>query len=442
MYAYEKRVRAPSRPLSTTSSQRDLSRFFSCADFCTGRVASSPRKMQTSTPKLLPTPLPPNPYSPITHPGWHTAFDSCVTLERAASWADLEPSHQLAEASPDVDVVMLQTSPEVAGRTLGYALVHAPNDGVRVGRDCVAREINGCEGDPEILAGLAHVYIFGLIRIFTNPSGPTPIDESPCFAFDAIAQGEDDQTTGLTPKWLTKKLLPRDHHSCALTEKLDIASMERGEIDPYTMQLSRGGGYLRVAHIISQPLSDSTEGICGMTEAARDKLRWASSPVAVLARLAGVDILTVLPNLDAEHPANAFMADHAPHKMFDRLKLWLTPSSDDEGNVLADTYDTHLQNPLLAPLIRLRPQARFRQSTTPDSGVEVPPPSRALLDIHAACAKVAHMSGAAQVLDDFYGEEGASHGQALSRQDMSPSPAGAHELVRALKRAKVGEACI
>ena len=57
---------------------------------------------------------------------------------------------------------MLHTSPQVAGRTLRYALNFAHSD---AGRACVAREVQTCEDDPEILAGLAHLYIYGLIRI-------------------------------------------------------------------------------------------------------------------------------------------------------------------------------------------------------------------------------------------------------------------------------------
>jgi hypothetical protein len=38
---------------------------------------------------------------------------------------------------------------------------------------------------------------------------------------------------------------------------------------------------------------------------------------------------------------------------------------------------------------------------TPDP-VKYPVPSRTYLDIHAACAKVAHLSGAGECIDKFY----------------------------------------
>ena len=121
---------------------------------------------------LVPAPLPPNPYSPLTHPPqWHTAFNACIPLEHASTWADLSLSPHLLEPSTESVHIMLQTSPQVAGRTLGYALLHAPNDAAR---DRVAREIASCEGDAELLAGLAHVCIFGLIRICASTSSLGP----------------------------------------------------------------------------------------------------------------------------------------------------------------------------------------------------------------------------------------------------------------------------
>ena len=107
---------------------------------------------------LGPTPLPNNPYNPLTQPDWHGAFVSCKRLEAASAWATCLPDLEKA----DPEAIMLNTSPVVAGRTLGYALILAPDD---VGRDCVAREIRACNNDLEILAGLAHLYIHSLIRI-------------------------------------------------------------------------------------------------------------------------------------------------------------------------------------------------------------------------------------------------------------------------------------
>ena len=49
----------------------------------------------------------------------------------------------------------------------------------------------------------------------------------------------------------------------------------------------------------------------------------------------------------------------------------------------------------------LRDYPEYVTFTTPDP-VKLPVPSPTYLAIHAACAKVAHMSGAAEYIDKFY----------------------------------------
>jgi hypothetical protein len=72
------------------------------------------------------------------------------------------------------------------------------------GRNALTREILDCKGDLELMAGLAHLYVYGLIRVCAstwsilhsfaasdfplvyNPKGPTPAissEQSPRFSF-------------------------------------------------------------------------------------------------------------------------------------------------------------------------------------------------------------------------------------------------------------------
>ena len=79
------------------------------------------------------------------------------------------------------------------------------------------------------------------------------------------------------------KLLSRDRYHCAFTSKVDIESLERGDVD-LSAEPPRGlgGSYLGVARIVSRPLSSSSsssgpgaEGVGGMTDAAQRKVRAA-----------------------------------------------------------------------------------------------------------------------------------------------------------------------
>ncbi|KAI0261955.1 hypothetical protein BC834DRAFT_1043708 [Gloeopeniophorella convolvens] len=355
---------------------------------------------------LQPTPLPLNSYDPTTNKACRIALDSCILLERMDHWeVSLGQSH-------------LMSSP-----------------------DCVAREITARNDDPEILAGLAHLYIFGFIRIFSNFKGPTPLasaNHSPRQPFRAavIHHAPALAPAGATPRRLKEQLLRRDRDRCIFTHKPDFLAprspgprISRGlPLDPTS---------LSVTHIISQSLS---EGIGGMTKAARDKLRWAHSAAAILDRFAGIEIRTILNDLDVHNAANAMMADHAPHILFDTLRMWLTPALEDEQNVIPDTYDVNLVDPSIFDVYpSLLQRISFQENMSPDGDV-VPPPSPVLLKLHAACAKIACVSGAAEVLDDFYRDSEPMGGLSVSYQDMSFNPAGAAELVRALNRVQLGGA--
>jgi hypothetical protein len=85
--------------------------------------------------------LPPNPFTLGTAP--YGAYEHCVRLEQ--------------ELGCIADFI-----PTMAARVLGHALRLAPSD---VGCDALAQEIIDCQGDPELLAGLAHLYVYGMIRV-------------------------------------------------------------------------------------------------------------------------------------------------------------------------------------------------------------------------------------------------------------------------------------
>jgi hypothetical protein len=108
--------------------------------------------------KTKPQPLPTNNYPDGTDD--RTAYDACRLLEQSEGWniftADLKKKYS--------EPIMKDMTPRVAGRVLGYGLLFAPNEG---GRAALVRDINGCERDPELLGGLAHLYVFGLMRVCT-----------------------------------------------------------------------------------------------------------------------------------------------------------------------------------------------------------------------------------------------------------------------------------
>ena len=51
---------------------------------------------------------------------------------------------------------------------------------------------------------------------------------------------------------------------------------------------------------------------------------------------------------------------------------------------------------------RIKTQVGFRSTVSLEDGTTIPPPHPRLLALHAACAQVAHMSGAAEHLVELY----------------------------------------
>ncbi|KAJ7271359.1 hypothetical protein B0H12DRAFT_1229014 [Mycena haematopus] len=219
--------------------------------------------------------------------------------------------------------------------------------------------------------------------------------------------------------WLM--LLYRDQYRCVLTGRIDRASLDKTEQNPELFpdlaplvapQAPAVPGELvfdlEVAHIISQSLTD---GIGGLSAAAAAKLDWASSASAILDRFSGIDIKRLLGGTDLHSAINGFMASNEAHALFDRLDFCLIPARDAQDEIIPNTYDV-----------------LYLHRRT------IPPPSSVLLGLHAACARIAHMSGAAAILDDFDRDIPSTAVLTQGFSDMRADPVAAQELARALYR--------
>lgn len=104
--------------------------------------------------------------------------------------------------------------------------------------------------------------------------------------------------------------------------------------------------------------------------------------------------------------------------------------SQDPGR--PNLYNVHTSKPHYFQL-PLQHRVEFREVTN-QSGKVLKPPSRVLLELHAACAQIAHRSGAAEILDELYRDDGPMNGISLAALDTSIAPAAAEYLDRALLR--------
>ncbi|TFY78403.1 hypothetical protein EWM64_g5610 [Hericium alpestre] len=322
-----------------------------------------------------------------------TAYDTCLWLESFSAWGtfatDIE--HERSHA------IMVETDfPTVAARVLGYGLRFAHS---QAGPSALIQEINECNRDLELLAGLAHLYVFGLIQVFRNPKGPTPDispSQSPKPSSQLAAQDAEHllRKTSLTAKELRKLTLLRENNCCVFTGARDRAS-----IDINMLQADPAMSRMEMVHIISQY---SSEAIGRVTPAARAKFDWARTADAVIERFGGLSNRALLDDQGLNSPLNAFMTTSDPHIAFDQLDMWLTPAKTSNGDLMANTYDVLASDPEV-----------------------IPAPHPELIAVHAACARVAHMSGAAEYLEELCRETDAI--------SVMTEPNAANELAQSLK---------
>ena len=115
------------------------------------------------------------------------------------------------------------------------------------------------------------------------------------------------------------------------------------------------------------------------------------------------------------HPSNVLTMAQPLRSLFDTLHLWLEPT-----DTVHEVSDRHRTPPLAnihqynictsdAALLALYRIPSFTVQLHDHSGAALPLPDPALLALHAACAKTAHMSGAAEFFDalDWEDEDSA-----------------------------------
>ncbi|KAI0749190.1 hypothetical protein C8Q80DRAFT_1119548 [Daedaleopsis nitida] len=319
-------------------------------------------------------PLPVNPYQQGGDN--HRAYNLCLQLELVGTaW----PGIFVADlgSTPPFEDVLKSMSPIVAARVLGHGLRYAPND---AGHDALVRDILSCNGNQPWMAVLAYLYVYDLIRVSStvyNPKGPTPA-VTPAFTPRASLE-----VAAPNPH-----LLQRSSSDASTLRALEVAA----NITPWTK-----AAIANVAHIITKSPTDKFHGITH-----QDK--WASTAGAMIEHFGGFSAHDVLGEDNLHSPKNAFIASVQAHTTFDHLDMWLTPAMNAQQQVIPYTYKICHPEGREARLgaidIDVDRPVVFRNLIF--NGEIIPAPDHRIIALHAACAKIAHMSGAVEHLRELY----------------------------------------
>ncbi|KIO15597.1 hypothetical protein M407DRAFT_237050 [Tulasnella calospora MUT 4182] len=188
------------------------------------------------------------------------------------------------------------------------------------------------------------------------------------------------------------KALKRDNYRCVVTGSYDGATFQkRRKTDP-TFKVD-STQFTQAAHIFPDSLN---QNLTWSDDLPGKKAEYSATAWAVVQRFGKVSVITEsLNGPDIHRVENVLTMCLSAHELFDKLELWFEATnvpntynmcSNDEGNF-------ELVNP---PVLR--------QVTLSSTSDLIPLPNSHYLRIHAACAKVAHLSGAAEYLETILDE--------------------------------------
>ncbi|KAK0502204.1 hypothetical protein EDD18DRAFT_1346783 [Armillaria luteobubalina] len=321
----------------------------------------------------------------------YTAYQSCRTLEALGSSWGVVVGGLTRE---DSQTAMFRFSPQVVARVLGYALVHSHTV---QGKANVAEEILGCNQNGEFLAGLSYIYVMGMIRVCmsSHPKGSVPTSLSSHSSRASFQATADNIAAALAQPTISSSVakdlaLARDNYRCIVSGAVNFPSFRK---DPMRFpEASRVNvAYTSLGHIFGQLTMDHTTG---MTSAARAKLAWATSAAAVIEWFSGISVVNELNGNDIHRPENTFTIADGLHTAFDQLAFSLRPIGSDDNN----TYEIHTYPSGLNASFRLPDRVMLTNATNGN----IPLPDRRYFQLHDACARIAHLSGAGEVVEQLF----------------------------------------
>ncbi|KAF5374168.1 hypothetical protein D9615_008901 [Tricholomella constricta] len=275
----------------------------------------------------------------------------------------------------------------IHARILGYLILHAPTEN---GRHEVVKAIHSCNKDFEVLSELGQAFLDYFIRPFKELRRWTPASSDNSSRTSSDEDEEDLQELETIPKPEAPKnrldaknqALERDGLRCVVTGLYDhdaaITKISVEEIVAAGGAVGTGCAYIvpdpAYLDAFNTPMSSPLEK------------KYSASVLAILKDF-GYDVESLTdPNVHSLF--NVMTMQFDVHVFFDRLNMWF------EGTEIANFYKIQT----ISEWIKVPKLVNFT-SSNPTKYPDLPSPK--LLALHAACAKVAHLSGAGEYIDSL-----------------------------------------
>ncbi|PIL24460.1 hypothetical protein GSI_14214 [Ganoderma sinense ZZ0214-1] len=291
------------------------------------------------------------------------------------------PAEQVASeaAATDNDA----TFRAMFARVVGYLLLYPPSD---LARAVVQGEIERCADKPDqndAVYDLGEMYVMDFILPFFSRSyDRTPRPPQPDLQ-DSFQHIKEDAYQGRAPRprdslEALALALVRDDHLCMVTRMMD---MDSWEYHLTNKPMTEWASLTEPCHIFPATLGDTRPaGNDGTTQ--EDYVAARLWPI--LERFGYGDIHDALRGDKVHRLENVLMVNYIVHVAFRSMFMWLERTEDQP----ADCYHVAVSNPRWYRSLRLPHEIQF----VAHAGLPLPDPT--YLHIHAACCRIASLSGA------------------------------------------------
>ncbi|EJD33068.1 hypothetical protein AURDEDRAFT_117942 [Auricularia subglabra TFB-10046 SS5] len=237
-------------------------------------------------------------------------------------------------------------------------------------------------------------YRHHIVRVYRSNKGPTPqpMSHPSRPSFDSLQAMMDEYLKGSGTNYdAAKRLaLAREGFRCILTGHYDLSSCMKNE-ELMRRVNAAGLAYLptECCHIFSQA---TVQNVSKETGAVTDDKRQYATAVLAVMKSFGLDGLArdiASPN-GVHDLSNIMIMSTGLHTAFDLLHFWLEPARTANEYIISGPASALLSH-------GLQPGTTVRFQDHSDRGLALP--DRRLLALHAACARVVHMSGAAEYFE-------------------------------------------
>ncbi|KAI9437453.1 hypothetical protein H4582DRAFT_277290 [Lactarius indigo] len=324
----------------------------------------------------MPQPLPENVPPHLGHSekieGIRKAYSTLLKIQEAIGTRESRESHE---------------QKLIHVRILGYLIREGPS---LTASEFVAEEVNSYEEDEDQIDKAGERYYLHYLRPFKRYRGRTPeSSHSSCHTFETrkemmmemLRQADKPPRNHSAAK---KKALVRDDYQCIVSGRYDPKFvMKNDELKAEVLSSRLPIGVTQCAHImpdsINRNISDS-----------KDKHEHAASMWAILSCFGYEDLPDRLKGSEIHGLDNVMTLDLFHHHWFDRLDLWFEAVEGSPNTYTIKATDT---------VYLVSCKADDRRITLTSAFADLPLPNPVYFEIHAACCRVAHLSGAGEYMN-------------------------------------------